>query len=377
MNLAGSQLLSSMLAMAATFLALSMLVQVIQEIYKYFSKSKSRLYSKVLIDSIGSWATQLFRPEVAQQYLVRGPLQLWRSRPGGVLMPLNDEALKGALERTAPPRVRQVLRALNHEVSLQKTGPSTPSPSWVALLENLGLVEKGTPGYWSTLDIIRFLKRWHHEWNEDAHSNAEVRSIGAITVPGMDWQFDAAKMLTAFRQDFLNHVDEAVAQYPQIKSNFEYSYARRNMRQSFLFGFVIALFFNFPAHRIYHEASKLSADEAVELAQRTIDIYDKLSQVDRQNDTTEVALKSRLKLLNELQEAGTGQLADYMPEWPDIKRAYDMDWDDQAAYIFGCLLTALMVSFGAPFWNDIASALLRYQKSRNSGNGSASKEEGR
>jgi hypothetical protein len=31
-------------------------------------------------------------------------------------------------------------------------------------------------------------------------------------------------------------------------------------------------------------------------------------------------------------------------------------------YLFWCIITAIFITFGAPFWNDIASSLLRIQK---------------
>jgi hypothetical protein len=33
------------------------------------------------------------------------------------------------------------------------------------------------------------------------------------------------------------------------------------------------------------------------------------------------------------------------------------------AYVTGCFITALLLSFGAPFWNDLAKSLLRLQQS--------------
>ncbi len=31
-------------------------------------------------------------------------------------------------------------------------------------------------------------------------------------------------------------------------------------------------------------------------------------------------------------------------------------------YLLGCLLTALLIGFGAPFWNDLTGAVLRVYK---------------
>ena len=45
--------------MAGMILALSIFVQIVQEVYKYLSKSKSRLYTQVLVDGLGPWAQLL------------------------------------------------------------------------------------------------------------------------------------------------------------------------------------------------------------------------------------------------------------------------------------------------------------------------------
>jgi hypothetical protein len=44
------------------------------------------------------------------------------------------------------------------------------------------------------------------------------------------------------------------------------------------------------------------------------------------------------------------------------------------SYLFWCIMTTIFLTFGAPFWNDIASALLRIQKGKNSAKDSSQKE---
>jgi len=45
-----------------------------------------------------------------------------------------------------------------------------------------------------------------------------------------------------------------------------------------------------------------------------------------------------------------------------LAKIWSSDFWSDIYYVLGCFLTAILVTFGAPFWNDIASALLRLQK---------------
>ena len=35
---------------------------------------------------------------------------------------------------------------------------------------------------------------------------------------------------------------------------------------------------------------------------------------------------------------------------------------EMSYYLFGCVITAILICFGAPFWNDLAKSLLRIGK---------------
>ena len=137
-----SALFSILIALAATFLGLSVLVQVIQEIYKHLTSSKSRAFNQVLRDFLGPWIAQLYRPGVIPDLVVRGPFQFFRRRPGGRLLPLSKDDLIKALERTAPDWHRQALKYLRMKVKLQGDREKAPSPSWNTFLKGLALAEK-------------------------------------------------------------------------------------------------------------------------------------------------------------------------------------------------------------------------------------------
>ena len=88
MNFLDNSLLTILLTLAATFLGLSIVVQVVQELYKYLRSSKGRAYQIALQDFLGPLAHELLRPGVLPDIRVRGPMQLKRVRSKGMILPL-------------------------------------------------------------------------------------------------------------------------------------------------------------------------------------------------------------------------------------------------------------------------------------------------
>src|SRR5262245_10795758 len=108
-----------LLTLAAIFLGLAAAVQIIQEFYKYLSRSEAKTYRNVLVDFAGPWIEQLFQPGVVNDLQVRGPFQIRKVRPQGVLLPLPKDELLRAIERLAPVWVRRTLEQLQVERELQ------------------------------------------------------------------------------------------------------------------------------------------------------------------------------------------------------------------------------------------------------------------
>ena len=94
-----SATLTTLPALGVWFLGLSLLIQIVQELYKHLTSSKSRAYSMTLVDFVGPFAKQLFQASVAPELTIRGPFQFRRTRPHGRLLPLKKEALVMALDR--------------------------------------------------------------------------------------------------------------------------------------------------------------------------------------------------------------------------------------------------------------------------------------
>ena len=361
--------------MVASLLALSILVQIVQEFYKYLFKSKSVAYRKVLFDLIGSQAGALwYAPETAD-FRVRGPWDFFRRKPGGILLPLGKEELGRALTRTAPAWVTRLMQQIEQEKAGRAEGGV--SDSWKAFLMRLGDTDRGAVGYWIAGEIAGLLKEFGHTWEK------QEDRIGEVTAPDT---VDFAKLEVAARQKFLPHVEKAKSDFPLIERNMEYAYKRRSMRQTFLIALVVALLMNFPVQRIYDLATTLTDEQAVAMAEQATNIYAEQAELDstssgqdclrveRQVKTMDKLYKlltRRLGVTDSTDSASTDSTATGQgTQWGDIIQAPILTsafWVKEPpkwpGYLLGCFITAVLLSFGAPFWNDIAKSVLNLKKS--------------
>jgi hypothetical protein len=364
-----SALLSTLLALAAAMLALSILVQIVQEVYKYLSSSKERAYTNALLDFLGPWSSQLLKPGRVMKLQIRGPLQWFRFRPNERLLPMQHDELISALETTAPTWVKRTLERLKLEVGLQKGNASSPSLIWHNFLAELSAVEKGAPGFRSAHEVSQFLLLYGHTLASPPPRSAnfeQTERLGDIRYIN-EKPFDAVETLEAFQQKFLPHILRAGVHFEQLGRNFQYQYERRNLRQTFVIALVVALLFNLSLQRLYRYAAAVSPAEASSLAETSLNLfqeYRQASEATPTNSTVEVAtmdtlkLKKLLNLSQEILEQSNGVTFNLVGN--EVLDGFG----SFIHYLFGCLITALLLSFGAPIWNDAASALLNIQKAK-------------
>lgn len=377
MNLLNNSLLTVLLTLAATFLGLSVLVQVIQELYKYLRSSKLRAYLNALQDFLGPVTFELMRPGVLSDIRVRGPFQLRRIRPKGMILPLKQEELIMALEKTAPLWIQRTLNQLKLEVKLQSDKSTVLSNSFKEFLAELGKVEEGTTGYWNALEITDFFKKSGDNWKQESiRTNEKGKPVGKLLPPKKE--IDAKQLLLTFSKRFLPHVEDAAARFSQFENNFEYTYARANRRLTFFIGMLIAFCLNLPIDELYKKAKETDPATAISLAESTIKYYTQKTQLDS-SATSDSLVQENLRLAKEILNTiiikeTKKQKVDYIINRDFVEKLYQNEWFF-LRYLFGCVVTAIFITFGAPFWNDIASALLRLQKGKSSNN-SASAEAG-
>lgn len=309
-------LLSRLLTLAAIFLGLALLVQVLQEVYKHLVSARAGTWSGALIDYLGPWGKILLAPGALPDLRVRGPFQFRRLRPGGKLLPTDRDELVEAMERTLPAWHRRALSAIRfEEATTERTRHPGGSPEWSAFLLELQTAEPGSPGYLAAREIGDFLNRWK---STDADQPEATAALEA-----------------AFVRRFMPHVREAADNYPQLVRNFNYRYRRRNLRLTFTFGLAVAVLCNLPFDRVWIEAARTPEADAIALAER----------IESGDDAA--AAESALN---------------YVVDADVLRQVWANGWAARMHYLAGCLLTALLISFGAPFWNDLSKALLRLKR---------------
>lgn len=381
-----SSILTTCLGVAASYLIFSIFVQTVQEVYKYLTNSKGRAYGNALEDFVGSLAKQLTAPGGLPDLRVRGPFQLLRLRPGGLNLPLGKDQLISGLEGTLSPTISQALDAFNFEAQLQKGQAAPPSPAFSQFLDG---IDQSKPTNSTASMVSKFLGQWCPEIKKSPSEGTD-QSTPAV--------FDAEQVLAAFRREFLSHVDDAAAQFPQFISNFQYTYKRRNLRQTFVIAFLAAYLFHLSFLNIYDNASKMPPQQAVALATQAMALY--TANVATNNIATNSVATNNIAARNVAtnnittnnittnnliaHNAVTNKVATNNPPSADDYAALETKMQQATAALqsvaqtdflaapklhmpsiaelFDCLVSALLVSFGAPFWNDLASYFLNAQK---------------
>jgi len=330
------------LGLGAAILAISLFVQVVQEIWKFLTSSRARCYTRVLEDFLGPWAVRMLRPGVLPELQARGPFQLRRLAPAGLLLPLAREDLVEGLERTAAPWLRRGLRVLKVEAALQAGKPAAPSAEWLRFARELSRTDSGGPGAGDAAELTRFL------------AEAELG-----TAEHLPKELDAARAHGTFRERFFAHVADAERHFGRLEQLFEYQWRRRNLRQTFVFGLLFAFFAAQPVQDIYRHASALSPEEAAAMAERVMGLYQAQAQDTTVGPTPEQLREALAQSLEAIEAAKVGPAGEI--NGIAVFRSRPGPWG-KASYLFGCVITAVLVSFGAPFWNDLLGAILRLRR---------------
>jgi hypothetical protein len=400
-----SAFLTTILGLAASLAAFAILVQITQEVYKYLASSKARAYRDALVDFIGPAAAQLLQPGAAPELFVPGPFQFRRVQPKGKLLPLGRDALVKALERTSSEWVLRGLEALRKEASFAGAprGAEGWSPAWEQFLGELAAVGKEDPQYWGAVEVAQFLVRWGVAMGNVSPFDKPDTLRGTAEPDLASLQSGAhqspAVVLDAFRQQFLPHVVRAENEAPQLEANFDYAYRRRNLRQTFIIATVLALALNQPLQEMYRNAAGLLPAEAASLAERAQDLQKRLdtalgqASVEKampaegqpagdkgatKSDPAAASTSSPApalpgtsapnvkELVSLASEASTllvrARQDKGMDHFNGLKRLAEAKFGENLLRLLGCLLTALLASFGAPFWNDLAGTLTRLNR---------------
>ncbi|MEP0775082.1 MAG: hypothetical protein HRF46_12045 [Acidobacteriota bacterium] len=392
-----NSVVSSLLAFAAYLLGLSVLVQVLQEFIKFLCSTKAAVYQRVIRDAVGPLWSLVERSHGAVRLHVRGPSQFIRLGPRGKLLPLDLPSLTDTLEGAAPTWVQRTLARLREETVFQRTFPGQWSPSWSRFLEELAEVPKGSAGYWTAQDILRFLG-----------TNGQPQESSSASSPALS----AEQLVGRFRAAFLPDVVAVEAAYPQLVNNFEYSYRRRNLLMSFLLGWFVAVALSLPVDRIWQRATELTPAQAIALASELRQLAaaaapsEAASAANRETNGSRAAtpegdvdqptasapragrsgssqvappatpaasppgvdcaaltaavetLDRSLQAMAGAERRPAGRRIQFFAQW---KESWRSGIPDFLAFLPGYLITAVLLSFGAPFWNDAIGILSKFQ----------------
>jgi hypothetical protein len=207
--------------------------------------------------------------------------------------------------------------------------------------------------------------------------------------------FDASTIRQAFDRAFFPHTETITKHYDQFLKNFDYSYQRRNLRQTFLLSLLVAVVLNLPFEQIFMRATAITPEQAVALAENAQALYQQANapttpanEQQRLRELGNQALtiaKSATNFACGPRDSGLTPQDIIATEETDItqqgtstnyvcdsavtidyffnprvlwERLYDPA-NGSPRFLFGCFLTAILITFGAPFWNDLSGALLR------------------
>ena len=380
-----NSVLTPLLAMTAWFLGLSILVQVLQELWKFVTSSKARSFEKALSDFLGPFVVGRLRQDPL--LAVRGPLQFRRVSTAGRILPLNAADLTASLEKSAPEWQRLLRRALAFEASAQKSRPARPTPAFLDTVRTLTRQVMEADALMKSNDrhlgaealalgdagnVYRFLEKWNVTGPEGAAPDLKA--------------LDATTLQQAFTQEFFPQEETIGRHYEQFLQNFGFRYRRRNLRQTFIFAMLVAVVLNLPFEQIFLRATMVSPEQAIALAENAQQLYEQAAS------STDQATRDQLQAFgNQALDIARGAAnfactprdADLAPPSPegvtgappancDVAMTVDYFLDPAVVwqrvsdrrtaaprFLFGCLLTAILITFGAPFWNDLSSTLLR------------------
>jgi hypothetical protein len=347
MDASVGSVLAPYIAFAAMLLGISLAVQVLQEVWKFATSSKAVAFENALDDFVGTWAATQLRQNTT--IAVRGPVQFRRVSTAGHVLPLAKTDLLAALEQAAPAWHRLIDQGLQFESVLQEGTPALPSPAFARILSSLQAEVQGARPTSQALEMETFLSTWR------------VRG---------DAPFDAVTARAALRHEFFAHLTPIEQHYDRLMQNFHYAYERRNLRQTFTWALALALIFNLPIAGIYRRAAALPLADALALSEKAQGLhadYLKLEAERAQGTNIDEAALQALRdreqrltaVANEALQIASGRTID-----SDVGVLFrDLQQHLRSiSFLIGCLLTAVFVSFGAPFWNDISTALYRIAK---------------
>ena len=374
---------STAIGVASILFATAILVQIIEEIYKYLWSSKSKAYQKVLVDHLGTYARVIIDQASLGTTGTRGPFSIGRLFSKPHLQPLNVEEMGKALVKTLPTWVQLTLEKLENEITIQGGVSRTASPQWKEFLQILGESRKGAPGSFVTEQIVKLLKDWGHSVTP---IDGKPELTGTITPPE---NFDARMIKDHVFGSMASYVKDAIGKHAAFEKNFDYTYTRRIWRHTIIISVIACLLLNLRIDHLIKYSAAADPESNVEYALAITHVYDSLNTRDSNQtvEKLEPALKDVYsKMAQQPGLFGADSTNIGLRVWTSVglspnsyltrnanlttppnsnEQVKPVQYASFVEYCYSflfCCLSALLVSAGAPIWNDIVSALIGLKK---------------
>ena len=367
-NTMESTSLTLILGLSSILLGLSVIVQTLQEIYKYFSNSKSRAYSNAMRSYMGSIFSQVLQSSTIQDTRVQGPFQIFRYRPKNYTLPIDPDQLQKALYSSLSVWKKRAYDALKLESQIQNGAAASPSVEWRAFLTDLSRVPRNTQSAFAADDVVRFLTDWQHSATTDSDLIGKIDLDSNVVL-------DAKKMLTAFDARFFSQHRYYLDNYSSFNKAFDFQYRRRNSRHSVLIAILLTVTCNLPIQEVYKAASGMDESQAMALADQVMKISQQESHPNPPGNTIDTTrersngINTSRELIDAIKKAGgtRARLFDVQSAASKVKALFvardgKQESGESWKYLFGCFITAILISFGAPVLNDVVGTIVRLKR---------------
>lgn len=256
-----ASILDIFLAFSAIIVSLSIIIQTLQEIYKYLTNSKSKAFSKAMYDYMGTLFDKIIQAPNIQDTKGRGPFQIFNFRPKDYIAPITKSQFEEALHSTLPTWKKILREKLIAESKLQNGTSALESVEWKLFVEQLTQAEAYSSNKSYFKEVIDFMK----EWNlivDNPNKNQVILDKNYILNSA---SFDANQILKAFEIRFLDDHKYYIENYSHFYAKFTEQYKRRNFRQSFVIALLFCLVLNLPIQEIVKAAKSLKYEDALKI----------------------------------------------------------------------------------------------------------------
>lgn len=256
-----ASILDIFLAFSAIIVSLSIIIQTLQEIYKYLTNSKSKAFSKAMYDYMGTLFDKIIQAPNIQDTKGRGPFQIFNFRPKDYIAPITKSQFEEALHSTLPTWKKILREKLIAESKLQNGTSALESVEWKLFVDQLTQAEAYSSNKSYFKEVIDFMK----EWNLIVDNPNKILEILDKNYILNSDTFDANQILKAFEIRFLEDHKYYLENYSHFYEKFTEQYKRRNFRQSFVIALLFCLVLNLPIQEVVKAAKSLKYEDALKI----------------------------------------------------------------------------------------------------------------